>query len=180
MRRLAAWLAVVPALAAGAPQVHPSESTRVEYYDVTGATFEELRAQMHARGVDGWAGATWTHLAYEIAVSPGPEGCRIESVNAEFDARIRLPRWTNRRAAPAGEQQAWDAWFPLLRRHEEGHVRIGRDGAARVERVVWDTPAGGSCAELTARAKARADAVVADMRRQQRDYDRRTDHGRKQ
>jgi predicted secreted Zn-dependent protease len=179
MRRLAAWLAVVPALAAGAQQVHPSESTRVEYYDVTGATFAELHAQMHARGVDGWAGATWTHLEYEITVRPWPEGCRIDSVNAEFGARMRLPRWTNRRAAPAEEQRAWDAWFPLLRRHEEGHVRIGRDAAARVERAVWETPNGGSCADLTARAKARANAVVGEMRRQQREYDLRTDHGRK-
>jgi len=162
------------------PFVHPQESTRVEYYDVNGATVEELRTQIRAKGVEGWAAATWTRVKYELTVREGPAGCRIESVNAAFDARIRMPRWANRRAAPEAEQRAWDAWLPILRRHEEGHVRIGRAAAARVERAVWDTPGGSTCADLTARARARADAVLADLRRRQRDYDLRTDHGRKQ
>jgi len=161
------------------PFVHPQESTHVEYYDVTGASFAELRDEMRATGVDGWAGTTWTHVKYEFTVRQGPEGCRIDSVNAVFDARVRLPRWANRRAAPDDQQQAWDAWFPGLQRHEEGHVRIGRDAAARVERVVWDTPAAASCAEVTAHAKARASAVLVDLRREQEEYDLRTDHGRK-
>lgn len=162
------------------PFVHPQESTRVEYYDVTGASLEDLRAQMRAKGVDGWAGTTWTHVKYEFTVRAGVDGCRVDSVNAVFDARVRLPRWVDRRAAPEAEQQAWEAWYPTLRRHEDGHVRIGRDAAAHLERAVWDTPGSASCAEVTARAKARAQAALADLQRQQQDYDLRTDHGRKQ
>jgi predicted secreted Zn-dependent protease len=162
------------------PFVHPQESKRVEYYDVTGTTFAELRDQMRAQGVDGWAGTTWTHVKYEFTVRPGAEGCRVDSANAVFDARVRLPRWANRRAAPEEQQRAWDAWFPTLQRHEEGHVRIGRDAAARVERVLWDTPASASCPDVIARAKERAQAVLVDLRNQQEDYDLRTDHGRKQ
>ena len=184
MRRVAPGLVAVLSLhVAGAgvqPFLHPQESTRIEYYDVTGATMEELQRQIRAKGVEGWAGATWTRVKYELSVREDPDGCRIVAVNAAFDARIRLPRWANRREAPEAEQRAWDAWLPILRRHEEGHVRIGREAAARVERAVWDTPGGSSCADLTARARARADAVLADLRRRQRDYDLRTDHGRKQ
>ena len=119
-------------------------------------------------------------MKYEFTVRQDAAGCHIDSVNAVFDARMRLPRWVDRRAAPDEQQKAWDAWFPVLRRHEEGHVRIGRDAAARVERVVWDTPEGTNCADLTKRAKVRADAVLRDLRREQEDYDLRTDHGRKQ
>jgi predicted secreted Zn-dependent protease len=166
--------------AVGQPFVHPQETMQVEYYDVTGATFDELRGQMHAKGVDGWAGTTWTHVKYDFTVHKDGSGCRIDSANAIFDARVRLPRWVNRRAAPEASQQAWDAWFPTLQRHEDGHVRIGHEAAARVERAVWDTPPAATCVEVIARAKARAGAVLVDLRQQQEDYDLRTDHGRKQ
>ena len=180
LSRLVAWAALAPCLAAALPLLHPQQSTHIEYYDVTGATIDELRGQLRAKGVDGWAGTTWTEVKYEFTVRQDANGCRIDSVNALFDARVRLPRWVNRAAAPALQQQAWDAWFPRLERHEQGHVRIGRDAAARIERVVWDTPAAASCGEVTAMAKARAQAVLADLARRQRDYDRRTDHGRRQ
>ncbi len=170
-------LNVAPAV--GQPFVHPQETTEVEYYDVTATDFEDLRREMRAKGVDGWAGATWTTVKYDFTVRKDAVGCRIDSVNAVFDARVRLPRWVNRRAATDASQQAWDAWFPTLQRHEEGHVRIGHEAAARVERVVWDTPVAASCTDVIARAKKRANAVLVDLRRQQEDYDLRTDHGRK-
>jgi len=180
MSRLAAWTALVPCLAAAQPLQHPQQSTRIEYFDVTGATIDELRGQLRAKGVDGWAGTTWTTVKYEFTVHGDAYGCRVDSVNAVFDARVRLPRWADRAAAPAVQQQAWDAWFPRLERHEQGHVRIGRDAAARVERAVWDTPAAPTCGDVTARAKARAQGVLNDLARRQRDYDLRTDHGRRQ
>jgi len=171
-------LKVAPAT--GGPFVHPQETTQVEYYDVSGATFEDVSREMKVKGVDGWAGSTWTNVKYDFTVRRDGDGCRIDSVNAMFDAKVRLPRWTDRAAAPEASRQAWDAWFPTLRRHEDGHVQIGHEAAARVERVVWDTPPAPVCADVIARARKRAAAVLVDLRRQQEDYDLRTDHGRKQ
>jgi predicted secreted Zn-dependent protease len=160
-----------------APGMAPMDGTRVEYYDVSGASIDELAREMRAKGADGWAGTTWTDLKYHITMRPGPDGCRIDAVNATFDARVRLPRWAERSSAPPVAQQAWDALFAGLERHERGHVTIGQEAAGELERAVRETPAGGRCADLAAAAKGRADAVLAQLQRRQREYDERTDHG---
>jgi predicted secreted Zn-dependent protease len=153
-------------------------TARIEYYDVSGASLDQLRAQMSARGTDGWAGHTHTHVAYHFTTQPTSGGCRVDEVTVTLDARVRLPRWVDRDAAPAQAQGEWDRLMSRLVDHEGGHVRIGQSSADAVERAVRETTPASSCQDVAARAKGRADAVLALLPQQQADYDARTDHGR--
>jgi predicted secreted Zn-dependent protease len=153
-------------------------TARIEYYDVSGATLDQLRSQMSARGTDGWAGHTHTHVAYHFTTQPTGGGCRVDEVTVTLDAVVRLPRWTDRDAAPAGAQGEWDRLMTRLVDHEGGHVRIGQASADAVERAVRETTPGASCPDVAARAKGRADAILALLPQQQEDYDVRTNHGR--
>jgi predicted secreted Zn-dependent protease len=153
-------------------------AARIEYYDVSGASLEQLMAQTRARGTEGWAGHTHTHVAYRFTTQAVSGGCRVDAVTVTLDAVVRLPRWVDRDAAPAEAQQAWDRMLARLTDHEQGHVQIGQSSADAVERAVRETEPGASCAEVTGRAKGRADAVLALLQRQQDDYDARTNHGR--
>ena len=154
-------------------------AARVEYYDVSGATIDELRGRMRS-GPEGWAGDTNTHVSYHFTTQPTAAGCRIGDVTVTLEAVVKLPRWANRDAAPASAQGEWDRLIARLTDHEGGHVRIGQSAADAVERAVRDTVPGGSCQDVAARAKGRADAILALLPQQQQDYDVRTNHGRDQ
>jgi len=164
----------------GGPSVNPSTSMQIEYYDIRGTTFAELRREIDAKGPEGFWGNADSRVSYRFVTRAVPDGCGIESVRAMADSKVRLPRWANRHAAPPALQDYWDGAARTLELHERGHVQINLDAAKDVERTLLEMPPQSTCAIATEVAKGRAAAVLLRLRERQVSYDRETDHGRKQ
>jgi predicted secreted Zn-dependent protease len=166
----------------GGTSINPGANVQTEHYDIHGTTWEELRSQIASLGPEGFWGSTQSGVGYSLRARPGPNGCAVvpESVKATSEARIRLPNWRERHAGSPQLQSYWDNVYRSLDLHERGHVRINFDGAQEMERALHALPPQPTCDTVEGEAKRRAAAVMAEVARRQADYDRETDHGRRQ
>jgi predicted secreted Zn-dependent protease len=179
-----AWV-YAAALAAGAAQAVPIVDATIAEYTVTGATETELRASLDRAPLapDGRRRVGFTHPAevtwhFEARARKGR--CLVVSVTVTLTAVTTLPHWDAPPEASAALRQRWTVFSEALALHEQGHVEIAREAAARIEQALWSTPAPRTCdgyeAELNALANRMFDAAV----HQQDAYDATTDYGRTQ
>lgn len=179
------WMAIALATAvpfAAYPQATdagPQVQRIDEYYDISGRTPDELLAQIQRKGPSGWAGHTQAHVQYRYATAAGADGCRITVVRAGLEAQVKLPRWVDRDRAPVGMRQWWDHYSRTLEQHESGHVKIAEQTAEEVQRALAQIAPAPSCDAVKAEASRRADPLLSAMQAKQDEYDRSTDHGRR-
>ena len=150
----------------------------MHYYDIQGATREELHEAMR-NGPARMPGDTHWYLAYEY--SPRMKGgrCVVESVQTRLDVTMTLPRWTPPQAVNASLVRSWKRASAALRKHEEGHVSIAR----RYEKTIAKALRLVSAADCDALQPALHDLyreLMGEMRAAQRAYDERTQHGIRQ
>lgn len=160
--------------AAGAVAFARIPNVTVEYYDVTGATAEQIRSAINAqrpidpndnRPVD--AISRWT-VNWKIPVrSDG--SCDLGRAEVSFKARVLLPRLVNRHMLPASLIARWDAFAESLAKHEDWHVRYAYEHLPDVQAAIRAS----SCAK----AEAAATAAVMAIAKVERDYDIKARHG---
>jgi predicted secreted Zn-dependent protease len=171
---------VTPTPAMGGPSIYPNANIQVEHYDIRGTSWEVLRQEIGSKGPEGWWGTAHTRIKYELKTRVTDEGCKVESVRASADAKVRLPMWRNRYEGTPDLQTYWDGAYRSLDLHERGHVQINLDGAKEMERALNAIPQRPTCGAIDAEARQRADAVRSEVSGRQISYDRETDHGRRQ
>ncbi len=142
-----------------------------QYYDVSGRDPRAIRTAMDAERPtdphDGKPDDAITVWTYHWSYRDGPEGCEAK---VRFSARVVLPRLRGRVPAPVAAR--WQVYMARLRIHEAGHARIAYARMGDIE----DAFRGLSCAA----ADRRASAILDEVRRDNTEYDRKTDHGMKQ
>lgn len=108
------------------------------------------------------------------------EGYVVDSVR--FDAVIvqTLPRWVNRDRGRACLQRQWDQAMAALQRHEDVHRREYLEYAGRLRREALRLPPQPSPAALEQALTSLNRRLEAETVAWQRDYDRRTQHGRRE
>ncbi|MEP7260182.1 MAG: DUF922 domain-containing protein [Usitatibacter sp.] len=166
----------------GGPSINPGINVRTEHYDIRGTTWVELRNQIAGKGPEGFWGSAASGIGFELRAKPAGSGCAVvpESIRANAESVIRLPGWGNRYQGPAALQVYWDSVYRSLDLHERGHVQINLDGAKEIERVLHNMPPQPSCDLIAPEARRLTDQVRAQIDRRQVEYDRDTDHGRRQ
>ena len=102
--------------------------------------------------------------------------CRITSNTTTLDLVITLPELGS---GSGPMQQRFQRFRAALHAHELGHARIAREAAERVDRAILDLPEMASCTALEAAANRVAKDLLADSGRDQKRFDRETEHGRR-
>lgn len=146
---------------------------KIDYYDVSGSTGQEIRDQLNAlssedqNGVRGDAVTSWQiHWTWD---GYGSETCDLGSVTATYDIRVRFPRWKPPQDASHELIAKWNAYILALAEHEKVHV----DNVVANLPYVIKAIRGATCVT----AEARAQDVLAGIRQYDVSYDERTDHG---
>lgn len=194
MRRLAAAGALAGlALAGGAPGAAaqggpavgdvPVVSTTHHRYEVEGTTAREVLESLRrgSRVVHGDSAFAWTesHTEYRTRHEVRAGRCRVTDVDVRVRLTVSLPRWTPGSGASSALRQQWNRFLRSLRIHEDGHVQIGRRGAARLREALSGLWAG-SCDELEAVVRREGTRILDDLQEAHRRYDERTGHGARQ
>jgi predicted secreted Zn-dependent protease len=156
---------------------------RTNYYPVVGATFREVRQSMNAARPGGRAArtdavTTWTIERHSKVESVSGE-CRLTSFRTETRIAITLPLWRRPTNAIPEVRSAWSNYFVALRQHEQGHVDRALAAAAKLHAHIPTLSPDSDCDRLRLRIKVAADRIIAEHRQQEQDYDRQTEHGRK-
>lgn len=155
---------------------------RDTYYDVFGATADELYAQMRAKGLrlskavvfgDYRWDLSWK-FQYDSSWSGGT--CRMTEVLVRLDAQAILPRWQP--PAPATDQlrKQWAAFIQGLQTHEKGHAEIAARAAQEVKSGLQRLSAA-QCDQMPAQAEQLARGLLKQHRSVDEQYDRDTRYG---
>jgi len=158
---------------------------KVNYYDVRGTTLSELRKDVFSRGpydkTKGQRFAGWTEwrIQWWFDRRNVPQGCAVDKAATETQVDYTLPRWADADRASPELQDTWKRFVEALTLHEEGHGRLARALAERVEFAIQSLPPEPTCEELDRRVSEIANRMIAEDREQE-EYDRRTGHGHTQ
>lgn len=169
-------LAALAVLALG-PWLAASAQVSMNYYDVQGGDFSTLLGALNARG-EFHGRADWK-LSYRYNWRQVPGRCSVESVATTLTLAMTLPRWTPPAGASGDLVARWERYLDALRRHEEGHLDHGR-GAERDFQAAASGLAAANCADLDRMLRERFTRLIADYQGRDKDYDRRTEHGKAQ
>lgn len=168
-------------------------------YDVSGATAKE--AADNSTKHDGFQGATTVHSSVRYTyggIGKRLKGggslvtLRLQKVEVTTTITIDIPKWADEAKATESEQKAWDAGQAGLNKHEDGHKDIDIAAAQDIGDSAAETPPATARGKTPAEAEAKAKgALIADAdsrvkaasdrrNKKNEDYDKETDHGRKQ
>jgi predicted secreted Zn-dependent protease len=187
--------------------VHEAK-TVYKTYDVHGKTAQDaadnaLKASGMSADGEGMSGDT--NAGYKIASSSltfdqemdGIQGqavydtMTLKSWVIQYTPVVTMPHWVEEGQASEADQKAWDTSMATLKKHEDGHVDIGRKGAHDLDDSLKGTKVTGSGATANEAETSAIKKMNADLRQKvktnveqtgqkQKDYDAATNHGRNQ
>lgn len=157
----------------------------IKYYDVRGASIDELRRDVFSRGpyderndqrYAGWAEwrIEWSFDRREV-----PQGCAVNQASTKTHIKYTLPRWVDVDKAPAELRDRWQEFVEALTYHEFGHGRLARELAERIEFAIGSLPPEPTCEELDRKVNELANRMILEDDTQEA-YDRETLHGQTQ
>ena len=169
--------AVFPLLVCG----QSSFTWTTNFYAVTGANFREIRQSINRSRPwkDPFDGITHWNVEWRCKLNSSPHGCSASGFTTQVKIVTTLPRWTPPAGVVPEVKAQWTRFFVALAQHEAGHARIGRAAAAKVDETIRQAGVQADCDTVQRLISERAESVLAEHRRQDEEYDRRTDHGRK-
>lgn len=163
----------------------PTVNVQYRYYSIYPRTKWDLNRELDQRspiiyqgrkfrGFTNWQ-VQWNYQWWQTAQS-----CKITSVNVRLDVIYTLPRIPDNHNADAEARRVFNGYFAALMRHEQNHKTSGLLAARAIEKALQDLPAFPTCAQLESTANQVGNQLVERYRQRDRDYDRATDHGRKE
>ena len=143
------------------------------YYDISGTTDGELRAQLDRLGPTGYdnykgdAATTW-YIAWQWPNDPDGS-CRLSETVVSYAITVTLPHWNPPTEASNDLIVRWNEYLTALTEHEKGHVALVLANLPNVEQAIK----GATCAM----ANAVGERQLAEIRSHDIDFDRTTNHG---
>ncbi|GEM_PF-923582 len=151
---------------------------RIEWYDVTGATLNEVRQSLRERSpakpYD--AEAKWW-IDWRYRWMNDATACRLTQVTVMLRVVTTFPRLAPDAPAPADLRRSWQSYSDRLMVHERGHARIGADAAEQIDQRLKTISIEGNCDNMEATANEAAMELIRQANQADKDYDRRTNHG---
>jgi len=147
-------------------------------YPVTGRSPGAIRESMNAARptieVDGERHDARTGWIYQTRWQSGPDhACLPATATVTVVLRMVLPDLTTRDQLSPPEKAGWDAYFEALVTHERNHGRIVVAGQEQMQAAMRASP---TCEAMNAMIQT----TSAEVRAASEEYDRQTDHGRRE
>lgn len=145
----------------------------VVYYDISGSTERELRAQLDVLGPVGSDNYRWdAYTSWFIRWNwpgYGSSACNLSEVSVTYNNEVIFPRWTTSENTSSEMIANWERFTQALAEHEKGHVDIVISSIQSVKDAIM----GATCDT----ADAAAQAALISIRQQDASYDETTGHG---
>jgi predicted secreted Zn-dependent protease len=115
-----------------------------------------------------------TRIRYRWTVQYVANGgaCVAAKPVVDLHVTIVLPDWRGARAAPQGQQAAWEEYVAALSRHEGQHHAIAVETAHELLAALRSAPTDLSCRALARLIDEAAGRIMAEERRRQTRFDR--------
>ena len=139
------WLSIAAlALGLSPAAAEPLVKRNVVHYDVSGASAQEIRAEMDRLGpidettkrrfdaTTRW-NVKWTYRYRNVG-----QDCAIARVSVTVDVTTTMPRL--KPDSPVGLARTFSEYTDKLREHEEGHAQNGIEIGKRIEAAIHEAP----------------------------------------
>jgi predicted secreted Zn-dependent protease len=155
-------------------------------YQINGATVPEISRALNANAIPDphetnaryYAQTDWNLTAHWYWHQT-LRGCEVERGDVTLAMTVTVPILSALNAAP-DVQNRWGTFIDNTIVHESGHAKLDLDGAREYQRALGNYPPAATCDSLQAGLRELFDSSFAAMDRANVDYDRQTQHGRKQ
>ncbi len=154
-------------------------TTETKYYDVSGSAENELTAQTASLGPGGFMASTSPSYRWKYTFRAQDGTCRIDRVRVDTLITFTYPQWNN----PNDDQKLAEWWrrsLSSVEDHERGHALSAGKTNQEIYDALFYLPPYPSCDDLKQAINARAEALVEEAKKADQEYDRVTDHGRRQ
>jgi predicted secreted Zn-dependent protease len=175
-------------LVAAAPRparAEPLITETIDYFDVTGATPQEVRASLDrlaptsTRDGKRYDALTYPGIAWRFTFR-GLPACAITGTTVTAKIVIRFPRLAADAATPASLKQSFAKYTDKLMKHQQAHAQKAIQTARQIETGIGGLPPVHDCKGLEKSANHLGHNLVTTYNSWRRDYDDRTLHGRLQ
>lgn len=158
------------------------EQLEYEYYTADADAYATLREALAATtpirpGGKIFHGHARWHINWRFRWKKRDGQCYISRVNTRLRGTITLPELEG---GTAKQRRAFDRYLGALEEHELGHYAFGQEAAEKIDEAIADMDTMGSCEALEAAANRLGHRILARYVRDDKRYDRDTDHGRTQ
>jgi predicted secreted Zn-dependent protease len=164
-------------------------TTREEkYYQISGTTPKELRKQLDKYGpIEKETGkkfdarTDWT-IEWHYYYNESSNECKIDTSRVDVTLKLTFtyPEWKYPPDASSSLVDKWNTYMKNLILHEEGHASIASEGAQVIYDTIVAMPTSTTCAALEKATNATAQEQIDEIKRQEKQYDKETEHGRTQ
>lgn len=160
----------------------PLVSEEYEYYYVNPNTRADIltslkeNSPIHENGKIMY-GSSNSDVKWNLKWKHNSQICWITSVNTKVNTTYTLPKLIE---GGSGIDDFWANWYPNLLTHERGHHKLAIDAAEEIERKIRKMPSFSTCDLLEKNANNIVLESINKLRRLQKDYDKRTNHGETQ
>jgi predicted secreted Zn-dependent protease len=145
----------------------------IRYYDVQGGDYETLLATLKKHGPRGLA--EWS-LAYEYQPRRAGKACSVAALTTTLKQAMTLPRWSPPQGASPQLIADWARYVAGQRKHQEGHLAIGRAMQAAFRESLAVTQV--RCERLEAAIKEQYKLLLERYQARENAYDFDTAFGR--
>ncbi|WP_321349968.1 DUF922 domain-containing protein [Halopseudomonas oceani] len=159
-------------LAAGPSSAEPRLQSRVESFDVSGATVDTIRASLNRNRQHSANRVNWN---FRWESTPGQ--CRITEATTDVSITAYIPQLQPDPQRTASVQAQWDSYLLALQLHHDGHVELAMNAARQIEQAIQNLPPAASCEQLQQAANATGRRLLEQLAIDDREYDKRTQQG---
>jgi len=176
---------VTPApVAPTAPPGPISQHDRDEFYELRGATADDLRAQIRKWGAaNGDADmAALTRAEFKSSLKfrqEAPDNCPMNEAGIDLEIITSLPRWHPPSDASDDLRRRWQDFDRAIRLHEHGHYEFAQQEARELSSALQALKVE-HCEDMNAAAQKANDRIARKYQDLNDEYDRKTGHGRTQ
>ncbi len=162
-----------------------SVTTGYVYYEIEGATAEQLRDQMNQFGRkdeygNHWDAYTEWFITWFYPYAQNADGCSTGEIEVEVEVNFEFPEWNIPANASRDLISQWDDFLRALQKHEDGHREIAIDAACEILQDINSLPSYPSCLKLDEAVETTTEQILDLYREREKDYDRDTEHGKSQ
>jgi predicted secreted Zn-dependent protease len=160
-----------------------SLTVTTNHYLVTGSTLREIRQSINRLRPGGEKAGhdalTAWKVGWNVRVGSVAGEYRVASFTTTTAIVITLPSWrapTNAAPAVLGK---WMTYYSALQKHESTHATNGMLAAEALRQRVGEIGPDSDHKRLQQRVQVVADTTIDEYKKRDKNFDRETDHGRK-
>jgi predicted secreted Zn-dependent protease len=158
------------------------EQLQYVYYDVQPRHGQGLFSAVQAASPirqdnEIFQGFTNSKIGWSLQTQSNGALCHFSAIAVTINTTITLPVL---RSAKSSAQKEFAVFLQALQQHELGHLQLNQATAKQLEYRLHQLPARGDCQALLDEADAIGTQLMQTMAAVNKEYDRRTQHGKTQ